>query len=169
MSHYVMDYENISYLYSMKTCNKCKVSQPESSFRPDPKRKSGLYAQCRSCYNIRMNEYYKKNKEKARNIAKKAYDKNKHKHVLRRKVYSWQKTYGISITQEVYQKMLMEQEYKCAICKTHDSELPKLLSVDHCHTTGKVRGLLCGNCNLGIGNFKDDTNRLLSAIKYLSK
>jgi hypothetical protein len=63
--------------------------------------------------------------------------------------------------------MLEEQEHKCAICLTSDTDLDKLLSVDHCHTTGKIRGLLCNNCNLALGNFKDNLNSLENAIKYL--
>jgi len=63
--------------------------------------------------------------------------------------------------------MLEEQEHKCAICLTSDVDLEKLLAVDHCHTTGKVRGLLCSNCNLALGNFKDNITNLEQAIKYL--
>lgn len=114
-----------------------------------------------------MLEYYAKNPDKCRNIAKKAYVKNKHKHVLRKKVYSWNKTYGIEITHDTYLKMLEEQDNKCAICLTSNMDLEKLLSVDHCHTTGKVRGLLCNNCNLALGNFKDSITSLENAIKYL--
>jgi hypothetical protein len=116
-----------------------------------------------------MSEYYAKNPEKCRAIATKAYNNNKHKHVLRKKVYSWNKTYGINITYEVYLQMLKQQDNKCAICLTSDKDLEKLLSVDHCHTTGKVRGLLCGNCNLALGNFKDRLENLENAIIYLKK
>ena len=114
-----------------------------------------------------MLDYYAKNPDKCKAIANKAYVKNKHKHTLRRKVYSWNKTYGINITHDVYLQMLKEQEHKCAICSILDTDLDKLLSVDHCHTTGKVRGLLCYNCNLALGNFKDNINSLENAIKYL--
>jgi hypothetical protein len=52
----------------------------------------------------------------------------------------------------------------CAICSTTDD-----LNVDHCHTTQKIRGVLCGYCNRGLGNFKDSKELLESAIKYLSQ
>ena len=60
-----------------------------------------------------------------------------------------------------------KQNYCCAICKTHSDLLPRNLAVDHCHTTGKVRGLLCTNCNIGLGMLKDSSEILNLAIKYL--
>lgn len=74
-------------------------------------------------------------------------------------------TYGISI--DDYNKMFINQEGRCAICKTHQSELPKGLHIDHCHKTNKVRGLLCFKCNSGIGKLNDDVEILKSAIQYL--
>ena len=59
--------------------------------------------------------------------------------------------------------MKEKQDYKCAICK----EVFELLAVDHCHETNKVRGLLCTNCNNGLGRFKDNIQFLNNAIKYL--
>ena len=83
------------------------------------------------------------------------------------------KQYGITL--EDYYKMLEEQNHVCAICgraeyaTDHRSGLPRALAVDHCHETGKVRGLLCTNCNRGLGKFNDNIERLANAIKYLSK
>jgi hypothetical protein len=56
----------------------------------------------------------------------------------------------------------------CKICKTHESNLKRKLFVDHCHTTGSVRGLLCQSCNTMIGNAKDNILVLQAAINYLS-
>jgi hypothetical protein len=72
--------------------------------------------------------------------------------------------YGIDI--EEYTKLLEKQDFKCAICGSRGSDI-KSLAVDHDHATGKVRGLLCDSCNLGIGKFKDSTELLTSAINYL--
>jgi len=74
--------------------------------------------------------------------------------------------YGI--TADDYYQMLDEQSNKCAICevKFDDDVKPH---VDHCHNTGNVRGLLCRACNTAIGMFRDDTDALKSAIKYLEK
>ncbi len=73
--------------------------------------------------------------------------------------------YGITIKD--YFSILNEQNECCAICGNRTDA--KRLAVDHCHKTGKVRGLLCSNCNLGLGCFKDDKNNLKKAIDYLLK
>jgi hypothetical protein len=60
------------------------------------------------------------------------------------------------------------QDGKCAICGVHEAYAPrKRLAVDHDHRTGAIRGLLCGNCNVGLGQFKDSPELLAAAIRYL--
>lgn len=80
-----------------------------------------------------------------------------------------QKTFGISL--EEYREMLARQDNVCAICEQPETATRngkvRWLAVDHCHTTGKVRGLLCGNCNPMIGYAKDNVEVLEKAIKYL--
>lgn len=71
------------------------------------------------------------------------------------------------ITIDDYNNMFDEQEGKCAICKIHQKYLKNTLNVDHCHTTGKVRGLLCSKCNHGLGHFKDSVFILENAILYI--
>ena len=72
--------------------------------------------------------------------------------------------YRYGITEEQYDQMLEKQNHTCAIC----NEKPeKNLAVDHCHTTGEVRGLLCMNCNKGLGMFKEDENRIIKAAEYI--
>jgi hypothetical protein len=79
--------------------------------------------------------------------------------------------YGIS--SEDYSNMLTAQYGKCAICGTNESAIRKTsgrvhdLCVDHCHTTGKVRGLLCVNCNVAIGKLKDNPLLMLKAAEYV--
>ena len=73
-------------------------------------------------------------------------------------------TFGISLEQ--YNEMLKKQGSVCAICK-EKCKSGKNLAVDHCHTTGKIRGLLCSNCNRGLGLFTDDKIKLSNAIIYL--
>lgn len=78
------------------------------------------------------------------------------------------------ITVEQYDEMLKGQDSVCAICGKPETSRNKYrdvqpLAVDHCHTTGKVRALLCSNCNRGLGCFKDDPDLLLKAVSYLRK
>jgi len=81
--------------------------------------------------------------------------------------------YGI--TSKEYDKFLSDQGGVCAICGQAETHIdPRtnrvfLMSVDHCHLTGKVRGILCNNCNRGIGFFKDNISLLNSASAYLNK
>lgn len=75
--------------------------------------------------------------------------------------------YGITAKQ--YSLMLSEQDNLCAICVLPFSRFKHGAHVDHCHTTGKVRGLLCHGCNVGLGYFRDSIPSLKSAIKYLQK
>ncbi len=73
--------------------------------------------------------------------------------------------YGITLAE--YNTMLEAQDYKCAICGNEDEVEGRRLAIDHCHTSGKVRGLLCGKCNRGLGLFYDNDELLHNAIQYL--
>ena len=73
-----------------------------------------------------------------------------------------------NMTVEQYDSILKEQNNCCKICSTHESEFNKRLAVDHCHTTGKIRGLLCMACNILLGKAKDNINTLNNAIDYLN-
>lgn len=75
-----------------------------------------------------------------------------------------------NLTIEEYNNILFSQKYLCAICKFPLERTSKNWPhTDHCHETGKVRGILCSGCNLGLGSFKDDPNRLFNAVNYLLK
>jgi hypothetical protein len=74
--------------------------------------------------------------------------------------------YGL--TKDQYLSLHESQEGKCAICKTEPTT-QRGLHVDHEHSTGSVRGLLCHNCNVGIGNFLEKVELLEEAIAYLKK
>jgi len=81
------------------------------------------------------------------------------------------RTYGI--TAEDYYEMLAAQNNKCAVCGSKEVNNSRISSgklfIDHCHDTGKVRGLLCSKCNHAIGLLNDDVSLLHKAIKYLNK
>ena len=76
-------------------------------------------------------------------------------------------TYNITIND--YNIMFKTQNGSCKICNTHQSELKSRLYVDHCHTTNKIRGLLCQHCNTLLGYAKDNVETLSLAIQYLNK
>lgn len=74
--------------------------------------------------------------------------------------------YGITL--EEYRTMAANQGHRCKICNTHQDDLKVKLHVDHCHTSNKIRGLLCENCNRGLGMFKDSIDLLDKAKEYLN-
>ena len=79
--------------------------------------------------------------------------------------------FGINLAE--YSAMHLAQNGKCAICDQPETHMRggkvKALAVDHNHTTGAIRGLLCSDCNTGIGKLKDNRNVLIAALKYLDK
>jgi hypothetical protein len=134
-------------------------------------------------------------KEKKREIQKKYYDNNKEKiaeyhqkwgkeynqrpdikeknrlynQSPERKKYLWEKKGIRGMTVDKFNNMYKEQQGRCSICGRHQSEFKFKLSVDHCHKTEKIRGLLCHFCNKALGMFCDDVEVLYSAIFYLEK
>ena len=108
-------------------------------------------------------EYYRawamNNKDKI-----KVYHAKASKETKRR--YRIKSAYGISL--ERYEEILLSQSGACAICGTQPQEGARLV-VDHDHTTGAIRGLLCRKCNLGIGHLGDNLESLMKAVEYLKK
>jgi len=80
--------------------------------------------------------------------------------------FNYKKKYGITLSE--YNRMLIEQWHCCKICGKHESDLNYTLKVDHCHTTGAVRGLLCNECNVGISMLKENKIVFKNAMKYLN-
>ena len=77
-------------------------------------------------------------------------------------------SYGI--TEEIYQQEREKQNYKCLLCGADEIDQHHgRLFVDHCHKTGKYRGLLCTTCNTGLGAFKDNVEVMQKAIEYLNE
>ena len=79
----------------------------------------------------------------------------------------WKIKYGLTPTE--YNRIYSKQRGLCAICGAHAVELNCFLCVDHDHKTGKIRGLLCKNCNTGLGMFVESRGNLIKAIQYLAK
>ena len=105
-----------------------------------------------------------KNKDRAKENRRKHYLENKEKSLEYSTWYSIKRKYSLS--KEEYLNILTSQRGVCAICEQTCS---RALAVDHCHTTGKVRGLLCNNCNRGIGHLKENVSFLERAVQYLKE
>lgn len=114
-----------------------------------------------------MSWYKPENRTKYRDIVAehKYYEKHKDKVKLRSMTRHLRTKYGI--TPEDVTAMKSSQDNKCKICGDDLSTVKSC--IDHQHTTGKIRGILCHRCNVGLGYFKDSTDRLLSAITYLEE
>lgn len=112
-------------------------------------------------------KWYLKNRNKELERNKKYYKRRGY--ILKKEKYKdmrdriLKNRYGIS--EKEYLELLKKQNNKCAIC---GEVAKKTLDIDHCHTTDKVRGLLCNNCNRGIGHLKENINILKKAIEYLT-
>lgn len=86
------------------------------------------------------------------------------------KLYNWRQNLKrmYNITPELYSKMFEEQGGQCAVCKKPLEFRGTSTHVDHDHTTGKVRGLLCNMCNMGLAGFQDNSVSLEEAIRYVT-
>lgn len=143
----------------MKLCNKCGVEKEVSKFYAQSSTSDGLQHWCKECHTNYSKTHYANNKNKRKETNKAYYLNNKEKYYLR--------NYGITLDE--YNKMYDDQKGCCKICGEHQDSFSINFAVDHCHTTGKVRGLLCSNCNRGVGYLKDSTTILQSAIDYLKE
>jgi len=113
---------------------------------------------------LAANAYYHANLEKCREYQRNRYHKKRDTSVAD---YRMKKFYGISLRD--YEVMLAAQSGVCAICGKSPEENKKKLAVDHDHTTGAVRGLLCSMCNLLVGKSKDNQEILQKTIEYLRR
>ena len=162
----------------IKTCTKCKKLLPLENFHISKKTRDGLKCRCKNCRsedakfdrNKNKEKYLKKeaqrrirNKESIRLSRRKYHQKTKDK----RFAYRLEQVYGITITD--YDNMYLDQNESCAVCFIEQDKLHRRLCVDHCHTSGKVRGLLCDKCNRMLGQINDKIKVLKSAINYLKK
>ena len=125
----------------MKRCPDCGEWKPNEQFPRNKRTKDGRHTYCKPCHNARGNE------SKAR-----LYGGSRHYHLVRR--------YGISAGE--VEALIDAQGGICLVCGKPDPE-----HVDHDHATHDVRGVLCFNCNGGLGQFKDDPATLRSAADYL--
>jgi hypothetical protein len=139
-----------------RQCNRCLKEKPWDSFSLNSNGLNGRKSICKLCSNKAETVRLKKNKE----ADPESFSKARREKMLRL-------TYGL--TPEDYSKMLLAQGNTCAICKTAENRVGDYFFVDHCHTNGHNRGLLCYHCNTLLGMCFDDIDILQSAITYLER
>lgn len=131
-----------------KICKKCNQEFDLDNFYKSAQHADGKFPWCKTC--------------KRQNYTARGYSETNKK-------YNRWKKYGI--TDEQYQSKRLEQNYSCALCLKHetDNHQSKALAVDHDHATGQIRDLLCRECNIALGYFKDDPDLILKAYEYLMR
>ena len=141
-----------------KYCPKCKTDKELSKFNKDKYTKSGYHGWCKVCQVEKGRDYRNRpeikeqlNKQQnKRNV--KRYNTDKDFRDMKKSVsrkYWLKYQYGLSV--DDYDELVEKQQGCCAICGVNQSDLNIRLIVDHNHTTGKVRGLLCTTCNVRVG------------------
>lgn len=140
----------------LKSCNKCGQTKPLSAFYADKRNVTyGVTGQCRACMTARNRAVYSKLPLEER-------QRRYRSHAAKWKWYSVKHKYGI--TRDEYMAMEQKQDGLCAACglPPHDGQL----RIDHCHDTGRVRGLLCHQCNAALGLLKEDPARIEGLAAY---
>jgi hypothetical protein len=137
------------------------------------------YAKNREQMLARNRAYREANPGKVKESKKREYEKNKARYLAGNKARYDRKAYVarnrraqgmIFAPGQTEESMLSGQNGVCALCPREISlDVPRSLHVDHCHETGRVRGLLCHKCNPGLGQFEDDPERLERAAAYVRK
>jgi hypothetical protein len=125
----------------MKRCPDCGETKPLEEFPRNKNGKDGRHTYCKPCHNAR-----------GRETIQRLHGNSRHYHLKKR--------YGIGADE--FDELVRQQGDVCAICGRENPE-----HVDHDHGTGAVRGILCFNCNGGLGQFRDSTDALLAAAEYL--
>jgi hypothetical protein len=144
----------------MKQCIKCGLLKEAHYFYKEKRVADGLTARCKACMKNDASASYSERRE---DIAA----RNKENYCSRKaKDKSLRNNYGITLKQ--WENIFDSQGCKCAICGSLEpNHSSGQFVVDHCHEFGQVRGILCGNCNIMLGQAKDDINTLFDGAMYL--
>lgn len=148
-----------------KWCQDCKTILPIAEFWANKNFHDGLDRMCRGCRYARHRAWANENRPRLAEAQTRRYQSDPERYAD----YELKKKYGIA--PGTYDAMLADQGGVCAICNASDPGGTRLkrFHVDHDHTTGQIRGLLCAKCNTGIGQMRHSKQILLDAITYLGK
>lgn len=145
-----------------RKCKKCNQLLDLKMFHKDSNKKYGRRYTCAIC----RGQVRSENRSNGKGTVVQ-YERSK-KYKENGRFRNYKRVYGL--TKEAYLNLVNQQNNKCAICKNSETnKYKKYLSVDHCHATSKVRGLLCSRCNLALGMIDEDVERLKNMIKYIKK
>ncbi len=156
---------------SSRVCTKCNLEKNYTDFylryRPLTDT-TDLGAHCRQCTVAKIKSTPKKiiseeERIKKNKVLRSWYETTK----TSNRIKALLRLYGINLKE--YNLLIEKYNNSCGICGIHQSELEKSLCVDHCHKTGKIRGLLCNCCNMVLGKFEDDLQMFQKAIDYLKQ
>jgi hypothetical protein len=157
----------------VKTCTACKLPFSLEQFNKDRKRKDGLQPRCKKCHSAAVVTSQRNQRESYRARQREWYEKNRERVTEYHRGRHLLQTYGMTPTQ--YGQILESQGGVCAICRQPETKcdgrtgLVHNYHVDHDHISGQVRGLLCNDCNTGLGSFGDDPELLIEAASYLER
>lgn len=157
----------------MKRCNQCGETKIGSEFPSQGRSKATgerrLSSACRECRRRDSRTRYAANRDERLRYAAEYRDRNRESILVKKRQGEIARKYGI--TPDAHAAMVAAQGGACLICGGAGgmSHMISTLVVDHDHSTGAIRGLLCAGCNIGIGLFKDDPNLILAAAAYLAR
>lgn len=146
----------------MIQCTKCKEFKLATEFAKDSKKVNGLTSHCKQCRNIARQKHYYKNHEAEKFRVQEYRINNVEKVKASNRNTKLKRLYGI--TQEQFLEMSNKQDNKCACCGSETK-----LVVDHNHTTGAIRELLCNNCNTALGLLNEDISIIQQLENYIRK
>lgn len=146
----------------MKQCTKCKEFKLATDFAKDKNKRSGLKSWCKNCVNSKRKEHYYANQNHNITRSRLYKQNNPEKVKASNRNTKLKRLYGI--TQEQYLELSNKQDNKCACCGKETK-----LVVDHCHTTGAIRELLCNNCNTALGLLNEDISVIQQLENYVRK
>ena len=154
-----------------KKCSVCEKLLPVSAFRIRTRKNPKPRSYCKKCEAAQEKERYDKLPKSERKLATRDWERRNPKKYRMQRLRRRCRAAGVTEDDIPRVLGLLESTKHCEICGVHVDKAPgknkNTLSIDHDHATGSFRGLLCNNCNLGIGNFLDDPKLLRKAAKYL--
>ena len=130
----------------VKKCSACDTDKPLEDFKKNKQGKLGRYSICKKCDSERQKYRYTNGDSYAVRL---------------------NRLYGLTVDE--YEQMYAEANGCCQVCGISEEEHGKRLAVDHCHSTGKVRGLLCSKCNTALGQLDDSLKRIAELYSYLKE